>query len=368
MFVASGLEEQEHVLSVTNIGKGPKGSFIDFDYVIFNSTIDPNAASSTSNSTGTNANSTSTSSGSTPSASSSTSSGNGSSPSGTFAKHSTNTGAIVGGVVGGLAALALIAFGAYWFFFRKRGDRSKQSEGRSFMEGVDPEPTSGSFGDRHSAYTTFTGPSLGGHTGNSVLGNHQDSVVTPYDPRYNQQQGYAQPGAGPPASPQMAQNRNLSPTFLSRVPPPPASNATSYPYSVQPPSSVAGGDVGEEVNPFTSGHSPALVSDPSSNERTPTGSAGSAPTQSPPVPALRTPAKAVGTALPYTAVRPRTDSSLSSELSSPRIQREQRETDMGPLPEELHSPGLLPPDYHQATQPLPGQSPTSDRNESGATQ
>lgn len=75
--------------------------------------------------------------------------------------------------------------------------------------------------------------------------------------------------------------------------------------------------------------------------------------------------KSPGVALPYTAQRPGMMSNSSSQLSTPtgRIQRLGRETDMGPLSahaedeEDERSREMLPPDYQQATEPLPGQRP-----------
>ena len=83
----------------------------------------------------------------------------------------------------------------------------------------------------------------------------------------------------------------------------------------------------------------------------------------PPTSDLR-PTKSLGVALPYTA-RSSGDIRTSTSLaSSPPLQQQynlpDRELDMGPVPmldeEEQEHPEMLPPDYHQATQPLPGQS------------
>ena len=323
---------------------------MDFDYAIINSTVDPLAAGAP-NTTGTNSTASSNSASSSSASSTASASSNaGSSSNGSTSTKSTNTGAIAGGVVGGVVALALVTFAIWWFVFRRRANRSNKSNQRSFMEGVDPEPLN-------------TGTSQGHYSANGGFGSHQNQFVTPYDPTFHSN-GNLPPGAGSPRSSQMTQTHNLHPSFLSGVPPPPASNATSYPYSIQPPSSAAGGDV-DSGDPFTSGNSPTPASDPSS-----TGAA----TASPPVRPVATGTKTRGVALPYTAVppradssvhptdSPRTDSTVSSHSSSQRMQRDRRETDMGPLSEGLQSPGLLPPDYQQAIQPLPGQSPTSDEH------
>jgi hypothetical protein len=70
--------------------------------------------------------------------------------------------------------------------------------------------------------------------------------------------------------------------------------------------------------------------------------------------------KGSGAALPFTARRPSTEDYSLAQVPSRRMVVSGRESDAGPLPlsptsDESHEMGVLPPDYHQATEPLPGQ-------------
>ena len=172
--------------------------------------------------------------------------------------------------------------------------------------------------------------------------------------------------------------------FLSTLPPPPASNATSYPRSVNPPSTA--GQSGQSpidenadyVNPFTGSGGPRIYGEQLSTNVTPViSSAGSGgpsssvstsqsaqgtETSSSPPPRGGV-AKAAGVALPFTARQPTASSATSTSFRSPqRMYREGRDYDMGPVipPEqEQESHPHLPPDYQQAIEPLPGQNPYS---------
>ena len=109
-----------HVLTVNVTTATEDGPYL-FDYLSIDTTNPP--AASTNNTIATNTTtavtSSSTSSTSTSSSSTATSSGDalGASTSG---KSSVPTGPIVGGVIGGMALLALIAFGAWWLWRKHR--------------------------------------------------------------------------------------------------------------------------------------------------------------------------------------------------------------------------------------------------------
>ncbi|WWC64615.1 uncharacterized protein I303_107226 [Kwoniella dejecticola CBS 10117] len=382
LYTATNLTDGPHVLQMINLG-GPPGNFLDFDYAVVNSTIDPSGQPH--NTTGTNT--------------TSSSSDNGSSDS---SGGSSNIGAIVGGVVGGVVGLALVCILAWFLFCRKQ---HKNKEGYPYpMKSKEPMDLNGE------EVKPFQHPN---NQYNDPTGTHSSSSNG--DESYNNS-GYQNQGSlnGHPMSGSTSA-RDMDQTnmpFLSALPAPPSSNATSYPRSVVPPSSSgrspsAGGEEGYS-NPFNapssatfghqsnSGHThtgpmtpPAAV--PSS------GTAGAAGTRS-------TSNKTPGVSLPFTALPPIPSSNLSDDpltsndddhdhnhghnspsLSDPRPrapfasprERERtssiasgqrmyvpgREQDMGPLgldhSEEEENYGTLPPDYQQATEPLPGQRPSA---------
>ncbi len=340
--MANNLTDETHQLLVTNVGDGRQGSYIDFDYAVINSTVDPNAAV-TGNSTGTNITaSTSISASSSATGAASQISGS------TIQKGGSNAGPIAGGVVGGVAGLAIIGLLA-WFFLRRRQNNNQ----RHYME-PSAEPV-----------------------------NLSGDEVKPY-PHGSSEDAYAETGAGTGAfagwrgnstnvtSPSARETDHSSTPFLTAVPPPPASNATSYPRSVAPPSSADNASPVEEtsayVNPFTGTGGPRSYADNQSPAASamstgtaPDSTSGSDPTTSSTTPPPRAP-KTAGVALPFTARPPTALSANSSSFSSPnRMQREGREFDMGPaIPPAEHGEGYhppLPPDYQQAIEPLPGQHP-----------
>lgn len=316
VFFASGLTDGPHEIMVTNIGQGPRGSFFDFDYAVVNSTTDPSTIVS-GTSTGTNTTDID--------------------PNGAMGQDSSakdessgpNVAAIGGGVGGGVGALILLGLLVWWFLRKRRngdGDRDSLRRPRVDLTGEEVKPY-----DQPGSAATY--PHSVGYTDSTFSG-------APY-----------------------SDMRHASQPFLSAVPPPPASNATSYPHSINPPSSVGIPETIEEhTNPLGSNgnasrHTYTALPGISSVGSNSTGAASSASSTA----ISHGPTKALGVVLPFTARRTMSDD--SSLLGTPvsRMQRTGREVDMGPLPmheeEEDEVRGSLPPDYQQATEPLPGQRP-----------
>ncbi|KAK4685712.1 hypothetical protein P7C73_g4437, partial [Tremellales sp. Uapishka_1] len=297
LFVASNLDETEHQVLVTNIGGG-SGKF-DFDYAIYNSTIDPDSRG-VSNSTG-NSTQTSTTSVASPGKSGSASS---SSHSG-----SSNGAAIGGGVAGGVVALLLLGLLA-WFFMRRRKRQSGTRTPIDLDGGEEVKPYQGEAARAYAQPVPY--PSTGS-TGFTRTSNGQ-------------------------LSPSAREVDHTHTPFL-HFPPPPPSNATSY-----PPTSPSRAD--PSSNPFTGGSAPSSAGS--------TGTFAPAPRSNtsnttPPVVA-RT--KAMGVAPPPTATPPFLASPVSMQN---RRMVDGRAQDMGPMvheEDEEHHPGLLPPDYDQATEPI----------------
>ncbi|KAK4686874.1 hypothetical protein P7C73_g3246, partial [Tremellales sp. Uapishka_1] len=105
LFTASNLTDSKHSVSIVNLGNGPTGASFDFDYAVFNSSVDPSSISSASSST--------------PPQSTSPGTSNGGSPS------RTSRGTVGGGVVGGVVALAILAGLLIWCVrSRRRRERS----------------------------------------------------------------------------------------------------------------------------------------------------------------------------------------------------------------------------------------------------
>jgi len=128
--------------------------------------------------------------------------------------------------------------------------------------------------------------------------------------------------------------------FLTSLPPPPPSSATSYPMS-------AAGDT--TLPSQTTDDTP---SNPATRASHPTSASAIAPSSS-----GRT--KSWGAYLPFTAHPPAPTSATATTTTTVpprRMTVPGREIDMGPVTgtDDLE---LLPPDYNQATEPLPGQRP-----------
>ncbi|WVF73070.1 hypothetical protein IAT40_007889 [Kwoniella sp. CBS 6097] len=361
LYTASGLDDGPHTVTMTNMGLPDRSMLIlGFDWAVVNSSVDPSAVSS-GTTTGTNV--TGSDSGS------STNPGGGGAGTGS----STNIPAIAGGVVGGVVGLALVAVLAW--FLHKRSKRNK--EGLEYpMRSKDPMDLDG---------------------GEVKPFQHgSDAYYYPLPSSSSSDTGYPQGTLGQDSNPAAREVDHSRTPFLTAVPAPPPSNATSYPRSVNPPSSVGSppsmaqhSSSSHFLNPFsttaastaTFGHGHGSSPQPSS-----AGDDDSIATPSPGGATVPHNSKSAGVALPYTArppVLPPILSGSESGQDSPRpaFGRERtssfgsqtqrmyvpgREQDMGPIPiparrgeeddeEEGDQYGTLPPDYHQATEPLPGQ-------------
>ncbi|ODO10223.1 hypothetical protein I350_02452 [Cryptococcus amylolentus CBS 6273] len=343
IYTASGLDEGDHTVTVTNLGSGTT-AVLSFDYAMVNSTSSP--ASSTSVVVASTLASTAAGSDSTTStsnlsngagettASSSTSSSSSSAvvagaSEDTNGGTKTNVGAISGGVAGGVVTLALLAVLALWFFRRRRNSASSSqfSEDGS-REGSYFDYAPGAAG-AHSRQTTSSsrnmldlgssGGSAGRHTPRSMLwsGGAPRTPVTPFVDHPNQQQqhpydersyhpppssGGSSSGGGTflynssaPLSPgsqdaTLVNDATANSPFFPSIPPPPGSNASSYPRSTHQSSR---GAMPATFTPFTGtggasetlmqqgpGVGPATVSTAQLSEksRAGTGGSGGAPT------------------------------------------------------------------------------------------
>lgn len=263
-----------------------------------------------------------------------------------------NAGAISGGVVGGIVGFALLGVLLWFFIFRKK---RRTRSGKSF-EPVDlnggPNDLEELDGGEVQAFSTS--PTSPGETrsNGAFLG----------DPGSNN--GYALPAPSSSGSREMTQARG---PILTSIPQPPSSNATSYPRSSTLQSRYPDG--------ISSTGQPSLADDSGDTYGheyvPPIGASTSNLASDIPAPPITTATsqprvKSPGVALPYTARPPtsalsRLSPAISDHLNSPieeRMSVPGREQDLGPLPasDEGHGGQTLPPDYQQATQPLPGQS------------
>ncbi|WVQ73042.1 hypothetical protein IAR50_002605 [Cryptococcus sp. DSM 104548] len=312
IYTASGLDEGDHTVTVTNLGSGTT-AVLSFDYAMVNSTSSPSSSSTVSSSTaaagvsyGTEAVSSGTLSASsdltstvsttnTNTASSTSASasaviaGASASSSGT----STNVGAISGGVAGGVVALALFGVLGFWFFRRRRQQQASPSENgeEGSRTGIyrDHPGTGSGVSQRGIDLGSASGRSAGGgrYTPRSMLwsGSNPVTPITPFvdSPNLNtqpQQQYHPPPGSNgsggwssgaflynsTPGSGRM----DISP-FYPSIPPPPTSNASSYPLSSapvhSPPPSLGAipvmGGMGEMYNPGQGTVSTAQLSEKS---------------------------------------------------------------------------------------------------------
>jgi hypothetical protein len=353
------LEDGPHELLITNTGGAPNGRFFDFDYAVVNSTINPDDRGKNATVNGAS---------------------NADRPPNSAADNvdsdsdgSSNVGAIAGGVAGGVIALLLLGLLA-WFLskkHRKHGSASYHAAGHVDLTGEEVKP--------------YVQNTARGHDPNLDLTPEMSYVnVSRHTPTVVSRDGNT--AAGP----------NVNP-FLSAVPPPPVSTTTSYPHSINPPSSVGMSPTTEDsghYDPSTLFYAPPAPSSGTNSDDNRSQAYGlpastfgghSVPASSPPADRERhflpspLPSKGMRLTLPFTAQPP----SASTDLSSPRsesvqspgasaghgrIQREGREVDIGPLhvplpaSVEADDEGIdevttatLPPDYQQATEPLPGQ-------------
>lgn len=310
VFFASNLTDGPHHLTVFNRGSPGRTAF-DFDYAVVNSSFSPSLGNNATNTTTDR-----TDGGQSEQASS-----------------GTNVGAIAGGVAGGVVALALLGFLLWCFLIRKK---RLQTDGRTKFYGYDAVDLASdphAHRDQHPASVTpytETNDTVQHSTNFSSTNNLSSGSMS-----------------------QVAQH-NVTQPGLTSVPPPPPSNATSYPRS----------DAGytETSDPYLS---LTAASRPRSSIHLPTPTPQHSDRSVPQVQG-----KQAGVPLPYTAQpvdRPVSvvrSQGLGDSASVRDLERQTvpgRENDAGPVdPNGLDSPGeLLPPDYHQATQPLPGQRPDS---------
>ncbi|TYJ57093.1 hypothetical protein B9479_002194 [Cryptococcus floricola] len=304
LFHASGLEEGRHTVKLTNLGGGPKGSYFDIDYIVVNSTVEPTLPSNTTAS-------------SLPS----------SSPS------SMSSGAIAGAVVGGVVALGLVV-ALTWFLTRRNRNKN---EPRSLY----PKPG-----------RMDTRMDLNGDEVNPFFDDDPQTLHRTPSGRSSYVLGSLGQGA--------AVGERMP--FLSGLPAPPGSNAPSYPRSVDPLHNAS--SVAEGVNsngpwqssaksagvalPYTA--RPPTQSSPASSLNTTTPSPAPSSqneASSPPVEDFPNPH------LPYTSAI--TGEERQNQLSLRRMYVPGREQDVGPFGDRAEVEEVLPPDYNQATESLPGQ-------------
>lgn len=352
MFLATNLTEGEHHITLTDLG-GPTGNALDFDWAVVNSTRAPDIGGN---------NSTNTTTGSSDNPGNSTS---------TSTSHSNHTGAIVGGVVGGVVGLALIA-GLVWFFFFKRKRKYEKAKTYDPTLDLNAEPN----GNAHhhlDGGEVAPFPSTSGRTGpdrrTSTQLYHSTSAGSTDPPRDMSEVGYSSTAfttslAGA-AGARTAGERPNSGFFSAPAPPP--SNATSYPLSEE-------GGTYTNLQPasYQAFPEPSPHSSPANNSVPPPSSSGDTALSSD----LNTPSvnqsqrqpgslKSAAVNLPYTARPPtsppvNTPDPATTDPTRDRMVVPGREVDLGPVvhDEDDHAvQGTLPPDYHQATQPLPGQRP-----------
>lgn len=311
VYSASNLTDGPHTLALTNLGNGPAGTALDVDYAIVNSSTTPVITNTTGTNGTVSSNVTSTI------AQASSTSTSKSTTTTTPTHKASNAGAIAGGVVGGLAALAILAALLWFFCIRKQQSYKSARRDPVDLNGEANEPESDGGEDKPfqtNSYATTSAPT---------------SQMTQTGP------------------------------VLSAIPPPPPSDATSYPRSAPTSSgSQYGYDDFQPLSENTSDPHRQLTSDSSPVRTSVPGSSSSSRTA--PIAPLAPPviagsAKVPAVALPFTARQP---------VSPERMNIPGREQDMGPIPMQFSDDGHdhdgpLPPDYQQATEPLPGQAPES---------
>ena len=201
MFVASSLDDGPHDVVVTNIGQGLIGSYLDFDYAVVNSNINPATAQGASTSTNTTStNTTSSAASGAPDVSNSSGS-----------QHNySGVGTIAGGVVGGVAGFFLVAFLAWYFVHHRRAKVATHHRSGSDvplnLTGDEVKPYAVESAETPDAAYTLSGD---------------------YDETSTPSQGRSTTKKAPHATPVREPEYPRTP-FLTAIPPPPASNAASY--------------------------------------------------------------------------------------------------------------------------------------------
>ncbi|ODN82762.1 hypothetical protein L202_01041 [Cryptococcus amylolentus CBS 6039] len=403
IFTATNLPDGNHTVRLTNLGSGSTNT-LSFDYAVVNSTVSTDSSSTTDGLTQatTSANSTA------PTTSTSATSISQSSSSGPAVA------ALVGGIVGGIVALVLIAGLAFCLFRRRRNSRRygdddayyasawspwrekrRSSKGDTLDLGEHPDESMAGtpMGVRYGTpVTPFFHSHQNSHPQSHANFHPQSSTYANSHPHSPHQQYPAAPSSGssgeafyyPPDAPQAPSPSSVphehSP-FLTQLPAPPASSATSYQHSAPSalPTSYA-----PSALPTSYAPSSASVISPdrgpsTRNVRTlpitPSrqSSADSGMTIAPDTPSTTLSEKSrrpLATAGANGGGLPRIDSlgsfgTLQEEASVSRLSgygvnghvhgfglgHGGHEEDAGSLGMEE----LAPPDYTQATQPLPGQ-------------
>ncbi|ODO05388.1 hypothetical protein L198_02081 [Cryptococcus wingfieldii CBS 7118] len=337
LFQASGLDEGPHSVQLINLGQGPKGKYLDIDYIVVNSTVDP--ALSGGNNTEGDSISTSTAS---------PASGNSSS--------SMTSGAIAGAVVGGIVGLALVVVLA-WFLFRRNKGAPGQAESPYLKPGrLDSRMDLN--GDEVKPFMSNDPHAPRAHPG-AAMGAYY-TTLAPHNPA-NNNHTY-------PLGPLGREDHEERTPFLNGIPAPPPSNALSYPRSDVPPNGDGWPPLpsSEGANNSSSGQSfksagislPYTAHPPS---QSPPSSLNTNPNPHP-APASSHQASSPGADLPnphQPYASPTSGDARHSQASLGRMYVPGREQDIGPLgagfDEAPLSEEVLPPDYSQATEPLPGQ-------------
>jgi hypothetical protein len=225
-----------------------------------------------------------------------------------------------------------------WFLWRRR----KQTKSEAYMD----KPFLDLTGDEIRPFRNSTTPPAAGTYGLT----QNPSATTTTGSMYRQQPTTTTPTRGEYGEVQ----ENTSTPYLTMVPPPPSSSHASYPPSSENPRSP-------HVVPYAVGsHRLDRSTVFAASEA---GTFGQTPNPHPDPSPITQSYKSMAAAIPFTARRPSTMASSDeiSTLQTPsRMFIPGREMDAGPLSpttQESHELEMLPPDYHQATEPLPGQRP-----------
>jgi hypothetical protein len=244
----------------------------------------------------------------------------------------TNTGAIIGGAVGGALGILLLVLLA-WFCWRMRNKRQ-------FEDGYMDKPPLDLTGEEIRPFRNSTTPPAEGPFGDPV----HPSATTVNDPMYE---------PGNTSAPNLAMLSTRQPSSNHSYPPS-SSDQQRSPY--------------EHLHPANAYQSQAQDRSTTFSDAPPTSEAGTFGhlSRQPPAPSpspITQSYKSLAAAIPFTARRPSTLASSedqSTNYTNSRMFVPGREVDAGPLSpssDETHEMGILPPDYHQATEPLPGQRP-----------
>ena len=379
VFVASGLPEGQHTLHLLNTGTdGTQGT--DFDYAVVNSTTSPTSSAPVPGSSSTSQASRSASASNSAIASLAGASQSAQPSSGSGRN---SNAPIIGATLGCIVGLALGALGAFFFLRRRRRQRN-----------AGPRPA-----------VELIGPSSPHDS------THDDPFLTPYrdgdepppsmNSASNQQHRQPMIQTGSAGGEQASQKGYALSAFLSPsqyFPPPPS---TSYVGSEPEQASTdhsnraLNANDARPISPPTAGLIPWATAQSSlgtgASPRSNTGSATDLPASNTPGAIGHTgSSKSLGVQLPYTALAPLEPTpahlaqpsahqqdqlqapDMSGDLAPPpprgsimseaykRMSVAGRDSDQGPYspqPEDGGQMTTLPPNYEQATEPLPGQVP-----------